>query len=331
MYITHARGQVAARLGGPSRRNVVTASAAVAAALSSCSVPAPRRAAPTADPAPGMPITSSRRAQLMQILAHPDDDLYFMNPDTQRMLDSGTPLVCVYVTAGEADGVNRIPDQPRPAADKTAYSSARHQGLRQAYAALLGLPKFTEWQKGVATLRGDHRAEINTLANGSRRVELIFLNLAMHTVRSGRMGLPALWRDRELDLQTVVADDSPRTQGRVVRLRPAHRRTGRAHGPVPAHRRTDPGPRPGHPAQQRGARRKDSEQPGYSDHADHTAVASFSWAALVHWVAEATEEGGQVPGFVATAFRGYYNRHWPKNLPAERARTEGREPRPVRR
>lgn len=77
-----------------------TAAVAAAAALSSCSVPpAQRRSYPTADPAPGIPIASSRRAQLMQILAHPDDDLYFMNPDTQRMLDAGVPLVCVYVTA----------------------------------------------------------------------------------------------------------------------------------------------------------------------------------------------------------------------------------------
>lgn len=130
MQIAHALGKATARSTGLSRRNVVTATAAVAAAaaLSSCSVPAPRRAVPTADPAPGMPISSSRRAQLMQILAHPDDDLYFMNPDTQRMLDAGVPLVCVYVTAGESDGVNKAPGRPRPGADKTAYSSARHQG-----------------------------------------------------------------------------------------------------------------------------------------------------------------------------------------------------------
>ncbi|WP_406731194.1 PIG-L family deacetylase [Streptomyces sp. NBC_01794] len=317
MQIAHALGKAAARFTGPSRRNVLAATAvvAVAAALSSCSVPAPRRAAPTADPAPGMPISTSRRAQLMQILAHPDDDLYFMNPDTQRMLDAGIPLVCVYVTAGEADGVNKAPGRPQPTADKRAYSSARHQGLRQAYATLLGLPRFTDWQQGVATLRGDRRAEINTLANGSRRVELIFLNLAMHTTRGGRMGLPALWKDREQNLPTVIADDStvrkPGTYdydqlidvlvGLLDRYRPTVVQT------------LDPDPDIQHSDE--ATRKKDSEQRGYSDHADHTAVASFSWAALVRWVAEATQEGGRVPAFVATSFRGYYNRHWPKNLP----------------
>lgn len=62
-------------------------------------------------------------------------------------------------------------------------------------------------------------------------------------------------------------------------------------------------------------RRQDIEQPGYSDHADHTAAASFAWAALLRWVARATEDGGNVPRFVTTSFHGYYNRHWPKNLP----------------
>lgn len=49
--------------------------------------------APTAGPAPvsGRPAVQGRRALLMQVLAHPDDDLYFMNPDTQYALAAGTP------------------------------------------------------------------------------------------------------------------------------------------------------------------------------------------------------------------------------------------------
>ncbi len=297
---------------GPGRRAVVAVTGGIA--LTACSVPAPRRTGPVADPVPGKQIAGPRHALLMQILAHPDDDLYFMNPDTRQTLDSGTPLVCVYVTAGEANGVNRIPGAaPRPA-DRGAYSSARHQGLRQAYAVLLGLPRFTRWQKSVTTLRGDHRAELNTLANGDRRVELIFLNLAMHTSWK-RLGLPSLWEARGLSLRTVVADGSPLQKagsydyeglidvlaGLMDRYRPTVVQT------------LDPDPDIQHSDET--TRRHDSEQPGYSDHADHTAVASFTWAAMIRWVAEATEGGGAVPGFVTTAYRGYYNRHWPKNLP----------------
>ncbi|MFI1939405.1 PIG-L family deacetylase [Streptomyces purpureus] len=299
------------------RRSVLASAAALGVAgLAGCSVPAPRRRGPMADPAPGLPIASARHAQLMQIAAHPDDDLYFMNPDTQRMLDGGIPLVSVYVTAGEHDGKNHIPGKPDTPADQPAYSSARHQGLRQAYATLLGLDKFTPWQKGVITLAGDRKAEINTLTNGTRRVELIFLNLAMHAPRR-YMALPALWKDRALGLRTVVAADSPVRRadtydydqlinvlvGLMERYRPTVIHT------------LDPDPDIQHSDE--ATRKKDSEQPGYSDHGDHTAVACFSWAAMVRWVADASTGGGTVPAFTATAFRGYYNRHWPKNLPPQ--------------
>ncbi|MDT0428214.1 PIG-L family deacetylase [Streptomyces salyersiae] len=301
---------------GVRRRAVVAALAAGtgAAALGACSVPPPRRSDTPADPAPGLAIGTGRRALMMQILAHPDDDLYFMNPDTQQALDAGTPLVCVYLTAGEADGVNKIPGAPRPAPDRTAYSSARHQGLRQAYATLLGLDRFTPWEMTVAELDGHHRAEVDILSDGVRRVELVFLNTAMHTTRH-RLGLPSLWQDRRLSLRTVVADGSPlRHAGSytydgllnvLVGLLERHR-------PTVVHT-LDPDPDIQHSTET--ARRADSEQRGYSDHADHTAAACFSWAAMIRWVARTTAAGGAVPTFAVTSYRAYYNRHWPKNLP----------------
>ncbi|MFF3899153.1 PIG-L family deacetylase [[Kitasatospora] papulosa] len=300
--------------GNGVRRRAVITTAVAGTALGACSVPAPRRPDPTPDPAPGMPVSTARRALLMQILAHPDDDLYFMNPDTRRALDAGTPLVCVYLTAGEADGLNRVPGRPRPAPDKAAYSSARHQGLRQAYATLLGLEKFTPWEISVAELADGHRAEVDTLAAGGRRVELVFIDTATHTTRH-RLGLPSLWHDRRLTLRTVVAEGSPLDRpgtytydGLVdvlVGLFELHR-------PTLVHT-LDPDPDIQHSSE--AARRRDSEQSGYSDHADHTAAACFAWAAMIRWVAASTRGGGRVPGFAVASFRGYYNRHWPKNLP----------------
>ncbi|MGW9248417.1 PIG-L family deacetylase [Streptomyces badius] len=299
----------------PRRTLLLAAGAAgTAAATAGCAVPAPRRRGPEADPAPGLAIASTRQALVLQLLAHPDDDLYFMNPDTREALDAGTPLVCVYLTAGEADGVNKIPGAPRPAPDRAAYSSSRHQGLRQAYAELLGLDRLTPWQKSVAALHGGHRAEVNVLTDGVRRVELVFLNTAMHTGR-GRPGLPSLWRDRRLVLRTVVADNSPLERagsytyeslidvlaGLLEQYRPTVVHT------------LDPDPDLQFSTEYE--RRRDSEQRGYSDHADHTAAGCFAWAALIRWVARAAGRGEPVPGFVVAAFRGYYNRHWPKNLP----------------
>ncbi|MFH9119744.1 PIG-L family deacetylase [Streptomyces globisporus] len=295
------------------RRTLLLAAGATAA-TAGCAVPAPRRRGPEADPAPGLAIASTRRALVLQLLAHPDDDLYFMNPDTREALDAGTPLVCVYLTAGEADGVNRIPGAPRPAPDRAAYSSSRHQGLRQAYAELLGLDRFTPWQKSVAALHGGHRAEVNVLTDGVRRVELVFLDTAMHTGR-GRPGLPSLWRDRRLVLRTVVADNSPLERaGSYTYESLIDVLTGllEQYRPTVVHT-LDPDPDLQFSSEYE--RRRDSEQRGYSDHADHTAAGCFAWAALIRWVARATGRGEPVPGFVVASFRGYYNRHWPKNLP----------------
>ncbi|MFJ4875184.1 PIG-L family deacetylase [Streptomyces sp. NPDC088745] len=299
------------------RRTLLTAATAAAAGLplAACTVPAaPRRRDPGPDPAPGRPISLTGRSLLMQFLAHPDDDLYFMNPDTRRLLEAGAPVVSVYVTAGEANGINHAPGHPRPEPDKNAYASARQQGLRQAYATLLGLPKFTPWRRTVMELRGGKRAELNTLAHGGLRAELVFLNLSVISPRN-RPSLPALWTDRGMRQRTLVADNSPLDRpssydydelvdalvGLLDHYRPTVVQT------------LDPDP-----DIQRSTvrvRSKDSEQPGYSDHRDHTAVACFSWAALIRWVAEKSAARQPLPRFTATAFRGYYNRHWPKNLP----------------
>ncbi|MGW2087599.1 PIG-L family deacetylase [Streptomyces sp. NPDC001880] len=297
------------------RTALAVAGATGLGALTACAAPSsPRRRDPAANPLPGLPISTSPPALMMQVLAHPDDDLYFMNPDTQQALDAGTPLVCVYLTGGEANGVNRVPGRPLPPPDKSAYSSSRHQGLRQAYATLLGLDRFAPWHKSVIELHGGHRAEINTLGHRGRRVELIFVSTAMHT-SYGRLGLPSLWQDRRLVLPTVVADGSPLKKagsytydglidvlvGLFERYRPSILHT------------LDPDPDIQHSSE--AVRRRDSEQPGYSDHPDHTAAALFTWAALIRWVARATRNGDGIPAFTTTSFRAYYNRHWPKNLP----------------
>ena len=298
------------------RRTVLGAALAVTAAAAGCSVPEPRRTAPTADPAPGKAIapTRARRALLMQFAAHPDDDLYFMNPDTQRLLDSGVPLVSVYVTAGEHTGRNRIAGMPDTPPDRAAYSSARRQGLRQSYADALGLPAFTPWRREVLALPGGRRAEVDTLSRGTRRIELVFLDLPMHTNRR-YMAVPALWHDRALELRTHLSAGSPVTRsetydydalvGTLVGLL-RHYRPTVVHtlDPDPDIRITD-----------EATRQRDSEQRGYADHGDHTAVACFTWAALSSWVSDAVRDGGPIPAFTTTAFRGYYNRHWPKNLP----------------
>ncbi|WP_306320961.1 MULTISPECIES: PIG-L family deacetylase [unclassified Streptomyces] len=300
---------------GTARRGILLGAAALAAAgsLSACARTAPATAPRTTLPSPasGRPATQADRALLLQVLAHPDDDLYFMNPDTRHALDAGTPLVCVYVTAGEADGRNKTPADRDPAPDKAAYSSARHQGLRQAYATQLGLPAFTRWTTTAVRLPNGFQVEVDTLQHRGHSVELVHLNLGMHTPE-GHMGVPALWRDRTLLLRTLVPVGSPL---RAVQTYDHESLVGVLVALLDRYRPTlihtlDPDPDIQH--SDRLTQIRDSEQPGYSDHADHTAVACFTWSALIRWSQGAR---GGPPAFAATAFRGYYNNHWPKNLP----------------
>ncbi|MER0447676.1 PIG-L family deacetylase [Streptomyces sp. Edi4] len=299
-----------ARPAEPGRRVVLggAVAAGLAVTVAGCGVPVRTRADGSAAVTPLA--ATPRNPLLLQILAHPDDDLYFMNPDTQHALDSGVPLVSVYVTGGEANGDNRVTSDTGPHVyDKAAYSSARHQGLRQAYAVLLGLDRYAPWEKSVAELRGGHRAEVNRLQHQGRSVELVFLNTAMHTPLGGRMGLPSLWEDHSLRLPVVIAEGSPLTEAKSYtydELIDVLAGLLSDHSPTLV-QTLDPDPDIQHSSP--AIRAHDSEQPGYSDHADHTAAASFAWAALIRHA----EQGH---AFLATAYRAYYNRHWPKNLPA---------------
>ncbi|MFF9017037.1 PIG-L family deacetylase [Streptomyces sp. NPDC014870] len=299
-----------------ARRTVFAAAAGpAAAAIAGFRLPEPPAdPARRADPAPGRPSATGRRALLMQFTAHPDDDLYFMNPDTQRLLDAGVPIVSVFMTAGEHTGKNWIKGMSVTPPDKAAYSSARRQGLRQAYADALGADKFTAWDRRVTTLAGGRGAEVNTLVHRGRRVELVFLNLPMHTPRR-YMAVPALWKEPAFELQTHLSADSPVTRADSYdheQLIEVLAGLLAAYRPTVVHTLD---PDPDIQISDEATRKSDSEQPGYSDHGDHTAVASFTWAALLRWVAAATAGGGAVPAFTVSAFRGYYNRHWPKNLP----------------
>ena len=315
--------------GGPSRRRLLAtagAAAAAAAGLTGITGCAPgthiRGHGSVPDPAATQPYTGEPAARVVQVLAHPDDDLYFMNPDTLHSLRSGVPVVSVYVTAGESTGVNHEPYGPRVRHhhDRPAYSSARHQGLRQAYAMMLGHPHFTPWQREVTVLAPGIHAETNTLDHAT----LVFLQVSMHEL-SATASLPMMWAQAGVTLPYVVAEGAPAgaahratwTHDKLVdalaglfeRYRPTLIRTLDPDPDTQVHDRLHP---------------TSSDQPGYSDHRDHTAAALFAWKAMDRWVTSAVARDGMVPPFTVTAYRGYYNQRWPFDLPPATVALKGR-------
>ncbi|MFI9239706.1 PIG-L family deacetylase [Streptomyces sp. NPDC053079] len=306
---------------GVSRRAVLAGIAATTAVTAtgcgggSDQVTSSPEAISPVDPGVAQSFTTAAEPLLLQIMAHPDDDLFFMNPDAQHLVSAGVPVVSVYVTAGEAVGQNWIPGMPPPRPDKAAYSSARHQGLRQAYAEMIGLDKFTPWKKSVMDLPGGVRAETNELANGRRRARLVFLNIAMLST-AGNTRLPQLWDRPYAMMQSLVAADSPCTTVStyrhktvvdvlatiMARFRPTVVHTMDPDPDYQVHDATHP---------------KDNDYGACSDHRDHTPTALFTWKALAQWVTDATRREGHPPRFTVNSFRGYYNQRWPHNLPAQ--------------
>ncbi|WP_232544245.1 PIG-L family deacetylase [Streptomyces buecherae] len=313
----------------PGRRQVVAALAALTAAgvvggrarhssASQSALPggsaAPVRSVDPHAAEPFTTVTGEKDALLLQVLAHPDDDLYFMNPDARHVLEAGIPVVSVYVTAGEALGVNNAPGRPLPPPDKPGYASARQQGLRQAYAEMLGMHRFTRWQRSVLELPGGLSAETNFLAQGARSVRLIFLNIATLSAAGART--PHLWDTPGTTMETLLPTGSPLRAVSTYRHETlvdvlAHLMD--QFRPTLVHT-MDPDPDfQVHDA----THRRDSDQPGCSDHRDHTPVALFTWKAMFQWAADAARRDGRAPRFTTTAFRGYYNQRWPKNLPPD--------------
>ncbi|UQI43079.1 PIG-L family deacetylase [Streptomyces sp. HU2014] len=298
---------------------LVAGSAALAAGCSGGGGSGKPKASPSVpiravDPRATQSFNNAKASLLLQVMAHPDDDLYFMNPDAEHIVHAGVPVVSVYVTAGEAVGQNWIEGMPKGKPDKAAYSSARHQGLRQAYAEMLGLDRFAPWKKSVLDLGGGVKAETNELVNGARKAQLVFLNIAM--LSAGDMRLPLLWERPAGAMQSLVATGSPCTTSSTYRhdtlvdtlatlmdrFKPTVVHTMDPDPDYQVHDATHP---------------KDNDYGACSDHRDHTPTALFTWKALSQWVADSTERDGHPPRFVTTAFRGYYNQRWPHNLPPE--------------
>ena len=249
-------------------------------------------------------------ASLLQVLAHPDDDLYFINPDLQRALEAGHRVTSVYLTAAEADGRNidtRDPHRLDSPPDYAGYAEARQQGLRAAYATMVTGKRESEWARDVVSFSTGVTAERSTLL-AAPHVQLFFFGLRMVDDRHGfpadrpQARLATLWTGQSGTQLTLNAAESPLRQPQELT------RDALLGSLVEVLRHTRPDhfwtmdPDPWHTAwdEKRG--------PTSSDHQDHTATAQFALAALEHYVAE-----GGVPPLVDHCV-GYGNKLWPSNL-----------------
>ena len=100
---------------------------------------------------------------VMNIVAHQDDDILFMNPDLMKHIDAGYCIRTVYLTAGDA-GQN------------SQYWLGRERAAQAAYASLLGISQDEIWIQKTIKLADDEFIT-STSPRGNGRISLIFMRL----------------------------------------------------------------------------------------------------------------------------------------------------------
>lgn len=257
----------------------------------------------------GEPAAPAGKASVVQVVAHADDDMYFINPETQAFLRAGVPLLSVYLTAGESTGLG--PKSPAvrkgevPVSDRSQYAAARFYGLRRSYAQMVTGDHDSPWTRTTTTLTTGVLVEVDTL-DAAPHVRLVLLNL----IESG--DLRRQYRGRNLrglidgtakSVPTLVLAGSPVTRGYAYTRENVLDALGallvRARPTLVCTLDHDPEHKPG--AHGKGVRP--------TDHIDHTAAAQFTVTAVERY---RPPQGVPVP--VLQSYRGYANELWPRTL-----------------
>ncbi|MFJ4864226.1 PIG-L family deacetylase [Streptomyces sp. NPDC088748] len=268
--------------------------------LGSPTVPDSATAAPAAAVDPHDP------GRVLQVVAHPDDDLYFMNPDLRYSISAGHPVTSVYLTAGEADGINATAGKAattRP--NKPAYAEARQNGIRAAYALMATGDRSSPWQRTLVPTKGGGHAEVDVLT-AKPQVNLVWLQLreAGTVYDDAPDSLHGLWDGRVPRLESMLASGTPVKQrfsytkdqvvqtlvGILEQYRPT---TVRSQDPTPG-------------------RFPDTKR--YTDHQDHFYGARFVQLATAAYAKDVKNR----PHFAVQNYVGYVNGSLPSTLdPAE--------------
>ncbi|MFJ7585956.1 PIG-L family deacetylase [Streptomyces sp. NPDC097617] len=250
---------------------------------------------------------------VVQVVAHPDDDLFFMNPDLSRSLLSGTQVTTAYLTSGESDGRNEAhgggandPEQP---ADHAHYAEARQNGIRSAYAQMATGDRTSAWKRTVMATAGGGRAELDVLI-AKPQVNLVWLMLreARSTGGDTPESLRGLWNGRIPALASQLTSGTPVKQpytytkdqlvqaiaGVLERYRPT---TIRMQDPTP---------------------NRYGENGRYTDHQDHMYGARFVQAATAAYADRVQNR----PHFTVQNYLGYHNSTLPHSLDPQTAETK---------
>ncbi|MFJ1562639.1 PIG-L family deacetylase [Streptomyces erythrochromogenes] len=269
----------------------------------------PAGATPGKNPAVVLP-ASVTTGSVVQVVAHPDDDLFFMNPDLSRSLRAGTQVTTAYLTSGESDGRNEAhgdaasdPEQP---ADRAHYAEARQNGIRSAYAQMATGDRTSAWRRTVVPTAGGGRAEVDVLI-AKPQVNLVWLMLreARTTGQDTPESLRGLWNGRIPALESQLTFGTPVKQGFSYtkdQLIQAIAGVLEQYRPTTI-RMQDPTPG------------RYGENGRFTDHQDHMYGARFVQAATTAYA----EQVQRRPHFSVQSYLGYHNSTLPHSLDPQTA------------
>ncbi|MFK0222882.1 PIG-L family deacetylase [Streptomyces vinaceus] len=234
----------------------------------------------------------------MDFVAHPDDDLYFMNPDIRHSVADGRGLTTVFLTSGEADGHNLdahrekvLTEEGRlPPADRPLYSEARQNGIRAAYAQMATGDRGSAWRRSRIDTAGRAEAELDVLvAKPSVRLVWLETREAESVYGYAPHSLRALWDERTDRIPSQLVSGGPvKTPFTYTREQLTATLTGLLEQYRPTLVRTqDPTP---------GKFRT-------ADHQDHIYGARFVQAALARYAAQVPAR--ERPHFTVENYLGY--------------------------
>ncbi|MFJ2823173.1 PIG-L family deacetylase [Streptomyces toxytricini] len=160
------------------------------------------------------PGESMTEGSVLHVVAHPDDDLFFMNPDLSRSIRAGSKVTTAYLTSGESDGRNEahgrhVKDPVRPA-DRASYAEARQNGIRGAYAQMATGDRTSPWERKSVPTAGGGFAEVDVLV-AEPRISLVWLQLREARSIDGENpdSLRGLWNGKTAALGAQLTSGTP--------------------------------------------------------------------------------------------------------------------------
>jgi LmbE family N-acetylglucosaminyl deacetylase len=217
--------------------------------------------------------TTCEGPTIMNIVAHEDDDLLFMNPDLIHDIKDGHCVRSVYLTAGDS-GHDQF------------YWQDREKGSQAAYTAMAGSDSL--WVQRIVKL-SDHAFATVTNPRGNTKISTIYLHLPDGGLRGE--GFPSSKRETlaQLDNGTLKTIHSVDKQSTYTQQELISSLSAIMHLYQPASIRTQ----------------ADYQNGSYPDHPDHIAAGSLAQKAYNLYEQQQFEGGVKIPILYYAGYPGH--------------------------